>query len=63
FEHALSKLEIAEENFQAAESRIRDTDIAEEMVNYLRLGLLEEAGIAMLTQANLKPETVLRILD
>lgn len=63
FEHVLSQIEIAEENFQAAESRIRDTDIAEEMVNYLRLSILEEAGIAMLTQANLKPETVLRILD
>lgn len=63
FEHTLSQLEIAEENFQAAESRIRDTDIAEEMVNYLRLSLLEEAGLAMLTQANLKQESVLRILD
>jgi flagellin len=62
-EHVVSSLAIAEENFQAAESRIRDTDMATEIVNFMRLKILQDAGAAMLMQANLRPESVMRLLD
>jgi flagellin len=62
-EHVVSSLAIAEENFQAAESRIRDTDVATEIVNFMRLKILQDAGAAMLMQANLRPESVMRLLD
>jgi len=62
-EHVVSYLSVAEENLQAAESRIRDTDMASEIVNFMRLKILEESGIAMLIQANLRPESVMRLLD
>ncbi len=62
-EYTISRLSVAEQNLTAAESYLRDTDIAEEAVNFTRLKILEKAGIAMLTQANLKPESVLKLLD
>jgi flagellin len=62
-EHALSQLAVAEENLQAAESRIRDTDMASEIVNFMRLRILEESGTAMLVHANLRPESVLKLLE
>jgi flagellin len=62
-EHVVSSLAIAEENFQAAESRIRDTNMATEIVNFMRLKILQDAGTAMLMQANLRPESVVRLLD
>ncbi len=62
-EYTAARLSVAEENLTAAESYLRDTDIAEEAVNFARLKILEETGIAMLTQANLKPESVLKLLD
>lgn len=52
----------AYENIQASESRIRDADMAEEMVNLTRSQVLVHTGTAMLAQANLKPQTVLRLL-
>jgi flagellin len=61
-EHVVSNLAVAEENLQAAESRIRDTDMAQEIVNFMRLKILEEAGVSMLVHANLKPESVMRLL-
>jgi len=62
-EHVVSGLAVAAENLQAAESRIRDTDMAAEVVNFMRLKILQDAGVAMLTQANLKPQSVMRLLD
>lgn len=53
---------IAAENTQAAESRIRDADMAEEMVGYVKDQILVRSGTAMLAQANLKPQTVLELL-
>jgi flagellin len=50
------------ENVQAAESRIRDADIAEEMVEFTKNQVLVQSGTAMLTQANLKSQSVLRLL-
>jgi flagellin len=55
-------IKIAEENTQAAESRIRDTDMADEMVGYVKNQILVRSGTAMLAQANLKPQTVLELL-
>jgi len=50
------------ENVQAAESRIRDADMAEEMVDFTRHNILIQTGTAMLAQANLRPQSVLRLL-
>jgi flagellin len=61
-EHVISNLAVAAENLQAAESRIRDTDMAEEIVNFMRLKILQDSGVAMLSQANLKPQSVMRLL-
>ncbi len=61
-EHVVSNLAVAEENLQAAESRIRDTDMAQEIVNFMRLKILRDSGVAMLMQANLQPESVMRLL-
>lgn len=52
----------AYENVQASESRIRDADMAEEMVGFTKNTVLVHTGTAMLAQANLKPQTVLRLL-
>jgi flagellin len=62
-EHVVSSLAVAEENLQAAESRIRDTNMASEIVNFMRLKILQDSGAAMLMQANLRPESVMRLLD
>jgi flagellin len=61
-EYVVSNLAVASENLQAAESRIRDTEMASEIVNFMRLRILKDSGVAMLMQANLKPESVLRLL-
>jgi flagellin len=52
----------AYENVQAAESRIRDADMAEEMVDFTKNSVLVQSGTAMLAQANLQPQSVLRLL-
>jgi len=62
-EHTSRNLSVAAENLQAAESRIRDTDMAAEMVNFTRDKILMESGAAMLAQANVLPKTVLHLLD
>jgi flagellin len=51
------------ENLQAAESRIRDTDIAEQMVEFTKNQILVQSGTAMLAQANLKPMSVLQLFQ
>jgi flagellin len=52
----------AYENLQASESRIRDTDMAEQMVDLTKNQILQQSGTAMLAQANVKPQTVLALL-
>jgi flagellin len=52
----------AYENVQAAESRVRDADMAETMVDFTRSSVLVQTGTAMLAQANLQPQSVLRLL-
>jgi flagellin len=53
---------VAIENLSASESRIRDTDMAAEMVNFTRSQILSQAGTAMLAQANQAPQGVLSLL-
>jgi len=62
-EHAAKGLMNAYENTQAAESRIRDVDMAEEMVSYTKNNILVQSGTAMLAQANARPQNVLRLLQ
>ena len=62
FEHTISNLSVAAENLAASESRIRDTDMALEMVSFTRAQILSQAGTAMLAQANSAPQGVLQLL-
>jgi flagellin len=62
FEMASRSIAIAAENLQAAESRIRDTNMASEMVQYTRGTILNQAATAMLAQANVRPQSVLQLL-
>ncbi|MDR2865575.1 MAG: flagellin [Spirochaetaceae bacterium] len=62
FEMAAEGVAIASENLQAAESRIRDEDMASGMVNYTKDQILNQAGIAMLAQANVRNQSVLQLL-
>jgi flagellin len=50
------------ENMQASESRIRDTDMAEQMVEYVKNQILIQFSMSMLAQANIKPQTVLELM-
>jgi flagellin len=61
-EYTVNSLGVAQENLMAAESRIRDVDMAQEMANMTRLQILQESGIAMLAQANSTQSAVLRLL-
>jgi flagellin len=61
-EHRLNNLATYQENLVAAESRIRDVDMAQEMVNFSKLQILQQAGTAMLAQANQSPQGVLSLL-
>nr|MDQ4008774.1 flagellin [Actinomycetota bacterium] len=63
FEHTINNLNVAVENLSASESRIRDTDMAQEMVSFTRSQILSQAGTAMLAQANQAPQNVLRLLQ
>jgi len=62
-EHAIRGIDIGAENLQAAESRIRDTDMASEMVEFTKNRILAQAGNAMLAQANQKTQQVLQLLQ
>jgi len=62
FEIAAQGIAIAAENMQASESRIRDVNMASEMVNFTRDSILNQAGTAMLAQANMRAQTVLQLL-
>ena len=63
FEMAAKGVNIAAENTQASESRIRDTDMASEMVEFTKNQILTQAGTAMLAQANSQSQTVLALLQ
>jgi len=62
FDHTISNLSVTSQNLSASESRIRDTDMASEMVNFTRAQILTQAGTAMLAQANQAPQQVLQLL-
>jgi len=62
FEHTINNLSITTENLSASESRIRDTDMAAEMMSFTRAQILQQAGTAMLAQANAVPQSVLQLL-
>jgi flagellin len=63
FEMASKGVAVAAENLQAAESLIRDTDMASQMVDYTKNSILMQSSTAMLAQANLKPRSVLQLLQ
>ena len=62
-EHAIRGIDVGAENVQAAESRIRDADMANEMVGFTKNRILAQAGNAMLAQANQKTQQVLQLLQ
>jgi flagellin len=61
-EHTIASLNVASENQAAAESRIRDLDVANQTVEFTKLQILQQAGTAVLAQANVAPQTVLQLL-
>lgn len=61
-EHTIANLGTSAENLQAAESRIRDLDMAEEIMAFTKNSILQQAATAMLAQANQQPQTVLQLL-
>ncbi|MDR0554347.1 MAG: flagellin [Treponema sp.] len=61
--HTIGGIDIGAENLQASESRIRDADVANLMVNYVRDQILSQSGTAMLAQANQRTQTVLQLLQ
>ena len=61
-EYTVSNLTVTQENLTAAESQIRDTDMAKEMINYTKFTILQQAAQAMLAQANQAPQAVLQLL-
>ena len=62
-EHTINNLDTTAENTQAAESRVRDTDMASEMVQYSKNNILTQAGQSMLAQANQQTQGVLSLLQ
>ncbi|HXK71481.1 MAG TPA: flagellin [Clostridia bacterium] len=62
-EYTITNLETASENMTAAESRIRDVDMASEMMEYTKMNVLSQAAQSMLAQANAQPQNVLQLLN
>ena len=62
-EYAINNLTVTEENLTAAESRIRDVDMADEMVKYTKNNILNQSAMAMLAQANQQPQAILTLLQ
>ncbi|MFD2442726.1 flagellin [Bacillus sp. CGMCC 1.16607] len=62
-EHTISNLGNSSENLQAAESRVRDVDMAKEMMDFTKNNILSQASQAMLAQANQRPQSVLQLLQ
>ena len=61
-EQTISRLDLTSENLQAAESRVRDADMASEMIDFTRNQILQQSGTAMLAQANQAPQSVLSLI-
>jgi len=61
-EHTINNLGVSVENLSAAESRIRDADMAAEMTNFTKHQILTQSATAMLAQANMRPQSVLQLL-
>lgn len=61
-EHTIANLGVASENLSAAESRVRDVDMASEMMEFTKANILNQAATAMLAQANMAPQSVLQLL-
>lgn len=62
-EHTIANLDTSAENLQASESRIRDVDMADEMVSYSKDNILQQAGTSMLSNANSSTQTVLQLIQ
>ncbi|MBP0959764.1 MAG: flagellin, partial [Oscillospiraceae bacterium] len=62
-EHKIANLDVSAENMQASESRIRDTDMAKEMMTFTKNQILSQASQSMLAQANSLPQGVLSLLQ
>jgi flagellin len=61
-EHTVASISVASENLNASESRIRDLDVASEMVNFTKTQILQQAGTAILAQANSAPQNIMTLL-
>jgi len=61
-EHTIKAVDNAAENLQASESRIRDVDMAKEMVDFVKNQILSQSSASMLAQANMRPQVVLKVL-
>ncbi|MCX4355494.1 MAG: flagellin [Oscillospiraceae bacterium] len=61
-EHKITNLTTTSENLTEAESSIRDTDMASEMMNYTKFNILQQAAQSMLAQANQQPQSILQLL-
>jgi len=61
-EHTIASLGVSSENLSASESRIKDLDVAAEMVTFTKTQILQQAGTAILAQANQAPQSVLSLL-
>ncbi len=61
-EHTLNNLSVYQENLSSSESRIRDVDMASEMVEFTKLQILQQAGTSMLAQAQQSGSSVLKLL-
>ena len=62
-EYTINNLDVMAENMMAANSRIRDTDMAKEMMTYTKMSILVQAAQAMLAQANMQPQSILQLLQ
>ena len=62
-EHTINNLDTTSENLTAAHSRIRDTDMAKEMMSYTKMNVLTQSAQAMLAQANQQPQAILQLLQ
>ena len=62
-EHTVNNLNVTAENITAAESRIRDTDMADEMTAFTKNNILSQAAQSMLAQANAQPQGILSLLQ
>ena len=62
-ENTITNLQIQAENLQAAESRISDVDVANEMTNFVRNQILTQSAVAMLAQANQLPQMAMQLMQ